>query len=228
MSIRTDLIKQQETGTKFTGCRFVGLLGLFIFSFLVLPAGMLIRKKLVAQDSIRELEDRLKEENRQDEFTFFDTLSDRKVNMRHYGRIYPSINDAQNQRLSQHQQLSQPSRDRKRPETGAHASQQQVDTTDRHLRSEAKGGGAAGGGYTIQVSALRMPDEARGIIHALKTKGYSAYLAKEDRDGQGPWYRVRVGRFSVRTEAERYLLELSEKAGLRGFVVPSSKNNQSL
>ena len=215
MGTQTDLIRQ-ETHTK-TSDRSSGPAGLPVFLFtilaalVILTAGIFISEKLVAQDSVQELETQVKQANGQDQFTFFDTLSDRKVNIRPRHRICsPGIHS---------------------PALSAHVQQSPLKTdTATALIEHPSSGEVSGRGYTIQVSADRMQDEAEKTIRALRTRGYLAYLAKENLvDGQGLWYRVRIGRFSVRTEAEKRLRELSERAGLRGgFVIPSTKNSQDL
>ncbi|MCL6584696.1 MAG: SPOR domain-containing protein [bacterium] len=79
--------------------------------------------------------------------------------------------------------------------------------------------------YMVQVAALRMEDEAERVIRWLKARGYSAYLSKEEAEGSAsqPWYRVRIGWFSDRKEAERQLRELSEKAGFQGFIIAAGQ-----
>jgi cell division septation protein DedD len=74
-----------------------------------------------------------------------------------------------------------------------------------------------------------MQAEAEKIIRSLKTKGYSAYLVKDgSNSGEDSWYRVRIGRFSGRPEAEKHLHELSERAGVRGFVIASMGSGAGL
>ena len=54
----------------------------------------------------------------------------------------------------------------------------------------------------MQVNAF--PDEKSGKVSVdrLKNKGYNAYLMEARNNGK-LWYRVRVGEFSSREEAER-------------------------
>ena len=60
----------------------------------------------------------------------------------------------------------------------------------------------SGKAWYVQVNAF--PDEKSGKISVdrLKNKGYKAYLTEARNNGK-LWYRVRVGEFSSREEAER-------------------------
>lgn len=60
----------------------------------------------------------------------------------------------------------------------------------------------SGKAWYVQVNAF--PDEKSGKVSVdrLKNKGYNAYLTEARNNGK-LWYRVRVGEFSSREEAER-------------------------
>jgi cell division septation protein DedD len=60
----------------------------------------------------------------------------------------------------------------------------------------------SGKAWYVQVNAF--PDEKSGKVSVdrLKNKGYNAYLTEARNKGK-LWYRVRVGEFSTREEAER-------------------------
>ena len=64
--------------------------------------------------------------------------------------------------------------------------------------------------WYVQVNAF--PDEKSGqiFVDKLRNKGYKAYLAEGRNQGQ-LWYRVRVGEFSSREEAERIAEILKSK-----------------
>lgn len=205
MSTRTDIIQQQEIRTKTRG-RYIWLLSLPVFLLITFASVIFIREKLVAQDSVQELESQVKQTNEEDQFTFFYTLPDLKMKSKTNYRKPSSTT------IPQNHQPPPPLKDRSGPKADDN---QAVAVTN----SPAEG-------YTIQVAALRMQNEAEKIIQSLKTRGYSAYLVKEHPERQeGPWYRVRIGRFSGRPEAEEHLHKLSERAGVRGFVIASMKNS---
>jgi len=213
MSTRTDLIRQQESRTQSDG-RSIRLLSLPLALLFIFAAGIFIREKLVAHDSVQELESFVKQANGEDQFTFFKTLPDLK--MKSGMRMHPSTV------IPQNHQPPAPSKDHDRPKADVN----RADTAPVHSRGITR---PSGEGYTIQVAALRMQAEAEKIIRSLKTKGYSAYLVKDgSNSGEDSWYRVRIGRFSGRPEAEKHLHELSERAGVRGFVIASMGSGAGL
>jgi cell division septation protein DedD len=69
------------------------------------------------------------------------------------------------------------------------------------------------GRWTVQVNAF--PDErsAKTWVDRLKNRGYNAYVSEVLNKGQ-TWYRVRVGRFHSREEAEKIEEALRTKENL--------------
>jgi cell division protein FtsN len=59
------------------------------------------------------------------------------------------------------------------------------------------------GMLTIQVASLKDRKTASDMIARLKKKGYSAYITKAEVSGKGTWYRIRIGSFNTREEAEK-------------------------
>lgn len=62
--------------------------------------------------------------------------------------------------------------------------------------------------YTIQVASLRTPEDSNQMVKRLQKKGYSAYQAPIDIPGKGRWYRVRVGSFKDKTDAQKTMERL--------------------
>jgi cell division septation protein DedD len=56
--------------------------------------------------------------------------------------------------------------------------------------------------WTVQVNAFPDEKSAKTWVDRLKDKGYNAYLSESRIQGR-VWYRVRVGRFETRDEAEK-------------------------
>ena len=79
-----------------------------------------------------------------------------------------------------------------------------------HDASAANSAAESGKAWYVQVNAF--PDEKSGqiFVDKLRNKGYKAYLAEGRNQGQ-LWYRVRVGEFSSREEAERIAEILKSK-----------------
>lgn len=70
--------------------------------------------------------------------------------------------------------------------------------------------------FTIQVGATQDPTEAQRL--ADRFKGHKPRVVSVEIPGKGKWYRVKVGSFDSRAEAERYLNDLSRETSVRGFV----------
>ncbi|HXC49949.1 MAG TPA: SPOR domain-containing protein [Candidatus Limnocylindrales bacterium] len=57
-----------------------------------------------------------------------------------------------------------------------------------------------GRGYTVQILSTRKQGEADALVSKLKAHGYAAYIKKVS-EGEGAWYRVRVGSYGAFGEA---------------------------
>ena len=73
-------------------------------------------------------------------------------------------------------------------------------------------------GFTIQVAASQDRKEADTVIAKLKGAGMAPYVVEADVVGKGHYFRVRVGSFSGKPEAEKYARDLKRETGLTGFV----------
>jgi len=73
-------------------------------------------------------------------------------------------------------------------------------------------------GFAIQVAALREPGEADAIVKRLAGKGYSAYVVAPQK-GSAPIYRVRVGKFKERREADTVAARLQKEEQFKPWIV---------
>jgi cell division septation protein DedD len=73
-------------------------------------------------------------------------------------------------------------------------------------------------GYTVQVAAFSSKPAAQALVDRLSRKGYPAYLHPQQIPGKGLWYRVRIGHYPKREEAEGLADRLQKKERLSGFV----------
>lgn len=65
------------------------------------------------------------------------------------------------------------------------------------------------GQFTVQISAWRSSINAKREVERFQRAGYNAFVERADIPSKGGlWYRVRVGQFSTRAEAERQAREL--------------------
>jgi cell division septation protein DedD len=80
-------------------------------------------------------------------------------------------------------------------------------------------GEPSGPGIAIQVSAFRERREADALATRLAGKGYAAYVVAPSA-GAPPLYRVRVGKFKDRTEANRAAQRLKKEEQFDPWIVP--------
>lgn len=77
-----------------------------------------------------------------------------------------------------------------------------------------------GDAYTVQVGSYKNWDTAMSMKNRLVRSGHKAYVTQAVGSGKATWFRVRVGHFKGRDEAER----LARKIGRDAIVVPVEKN----
>lgn len=80
-------------------------------------------------------------------------------------------------------------------------------------------GGQAGAGFTIQVVASTTAQDAQKIVNVLKSSGYSAFLlSPQEAHANDNLYRVQVGPFSTRDEAEKVKAKLIQDGFKQPFI----------
>jgi septal ring-binding cell division protein DamX len=78
-------------------------------------------------------------------------------------------------------------------------------------------GEPAGPGYVVQIAALNSRSEAEAIAKRLSAKGYAAYVLPPT-DGTPAIFRVRIGKFPTRREAEPIVAKLKKEEQLNPWV----------
>jgi cell division septation protein DedD len=73
-------------------------------------------------------------------------------------------------------------------------------------------------GWVVQLAALRDRAAADVIVRRLTGKGYPAFLVPPAAGAPAPGYRVRVGRYPDRREAERIARRLEREEQFRPFI----------
>lgn len=76
----------------------------------------------------------------------------------------------------------------------------------------------AAGAFTVQVAASQQKDEADAVVQKLRGSGLRPYLTDVEIPGKGHWYRVRLGSFKNKADAEKYVRDLKRETGLTAFV----------
>jgi cell division septation protein DedD len=74
------------------------------------------------------------------------------------------------------------------------------------------------GRYTVNVASFRERVRAERLTKELEKKGYKAFVEEAPISKKGTWYRVAVGRFSSRGEAQTFARTLKEKEKMDSFV----------
>jgi cell division septation protein DedD len=75
-----------------------------------------------------------------------------------------------------------------------------------------------GAGFAIQVAALRQRAEADSVVRGLTGKGYPAYVMTPD-SGAPAVFRVRVGKFKDRRDAETVAARLQKEEQFKPWIV---------
>jgi len=73
--------------------------------------------------------------------------------------------------------------------------------------------------YTLMVSSLRNVENAKALVEKLRAKGYSPRLETVQIEGTGVWYRVILGLFNSREEAQAFAARFNRKENMEGLVI---------
>lgn len=83
---------------------------------------------------------------------------------------------------------------------------------------ETVAGEPGGPGYVVQVAALQVRNEADTIAKRLSGKGYPAYVTAPTSGASAPIYRVRVGKYKSRREAEQVASRLEKEEQFKPWI----------
>ena len=75
------------------------------------------------------------------------------------------------------------------------------------------------GRYTLQVISYRSAEEARIFASALRKRGHAAYVTTGNVEDRGMHWRVRIGPFETRQEAQSYRTTFEREEGMNTFIV---------
>lgn len=75
------------------------------------------------------------------------------------------------------------------------------------------------GEYTLQVVSYRTRAEAELFAEQLRDGGHDSFLMEAEVEGRGRFYRVRIGPFETRAEAERYRRSFEAEERMDSFIV---------
>jgi cell division septation protein DedD len=77
--------------------------------------------------------------------------------------------------------------------------------------------GTPGDGYAVQVAAVNGRTDADAIAKRFSSKGYAAYV-EQPPHGTGTVYRVRIGTFKTKREAETIAAKLQKEEQIKPWV----------
>ncbi len=75
---------------------------------------------------------------------------------------------------------------------------------------------AKASGYTIQVVSVKKFDVALRVVQKLRDAGLRPFIKNADLGARGRWYRVRVGHYRDKAEAQKALSEMRVRFRLQG------------
>ena len=77
--------------------------------------------------------------------------------------------------------------------------------------------------YAVQAKAFREKDDAMIFLGYIKKElrrsKYKPFIMPVELPGKGKWYRVRIGKFPTRLEAEKFKSRFEKRLGLETFLV---------
>ena len=80
------------------------------------------------------------------------------------------------------------------------------------------------GKFTIQIAALNDPLRAKEAVQQLKERGMPAYLVNPPASDPDAPYRVRVGPYESREEAQKIAVSLEQQRGEKVWVTREKLN----
>ncbi len=94
----------------------------------------------------------------------------------------------------------------------------QAKTLEKAKVPAAPEGKLRAGRYTVNVASFRDKRNIDRLMKELEEKGYEVFVEKATIPQKGVWYRVAVGRFPSRREAQAFARGLKERDGINSFV----------
>jgi cell division septation protein DedD len=75
------------------------------------------------------------------------------------------------------------------------------------------------GEFTLQVISYDRPEPSRAFAEGLRAKGHEAFVVSADIPERGRYYRVRIGPFKGRAEADAYRKKFEDDEHMNTYVV---------
>ena len=75
------------------------------------------------------------------------------------------------------------------------------------------------GEFTLQVISYDRPEPSKAFAEGLRAKGHEAFVVAADIPDRGRYYRVRIGPFKGRAEADAYRKKFEDDEHMNTYVV---------
>ena len=79
--------------------------------------------------------------------------------------------------------------------------------------------------YTVQAGAFKSASDASSLKEKLAKKGYTSYIIKTETKKHEILYKVMIGEFNTRKEADVLSLKIKKSEGLQTFVTFKTKED---
>ena len=73
--------------------------------------------------------------------------------------------------------------------------------------------------HALLVASLRSQENAQKLVQRLRAKGYDPQMEALDKPDSGRWYRIIVGSFHSREDAQRFAAEFNKRENAQGMVI---------
>ena len=83
------------------------------------------------------------------------------------------------------------------------------------------------GGFQLQVASFKDQPDADRLVDDLRRRGHRAYRLAAQVPERGVWYRVRIGPFKTKFEANKYKADFERVERVSPFVVDPDKVKQA-
>jgi len=80
-------------------------------------------------------------------------------------------------------------------------------------------------GWVVQMGSFKKEENAKKFIKTIKKKGYTPFI---DSDPDSEWYKIRVGPYPSKDEADQVVLDLKKAQSITAIVLPTKESPPQL
>jgi cell division septation protein DedD len=94
-----------------------------------------------------------------------------------------------------------------------------ISPTKAAVNAKAPAAAGVDGRYTLQVGSYKTAEEAEQLLGALEAAGHKPYQRVADLNEKGRWFRVYLGGFDTKEDAEQQVEKIKTERLIESFVV---------